>query len=250
MRLVSLCPSITQLLFDLGVGSNLVAITRFCIHPANAVKNIKKIGGTKDPKIEEIIALRPDLVFLNREENRKEDAELLQAAGLSCHSSMPVSLEDTQANLLDTGKVLGQKQRAQELVAAIQRARTEVADCARGQSFAYLIWRKPWMAISKNCYIHHLLAETGAVNVFAEESPTYFQMTCEQLAAAQPDRILLSSEPFPFKQKHIEELASKTGLPAKRFVLVDGELLSWHGCFTRQGLFHARDILTFGDDAS
>lgn len=242
MRLVSLCPSTTRLIFDLGRGGDLVGITKFCIHPAEAVAGIEKVGGTKDPKIERILALKPDLVLLNREENRREDWEALDQAGISCHLSFPRTVADCRALVADLGGLLHAEAKATQILSAIDDS-AERAQKAASQNpnvpFAYLIWRKPWMTVNSKTYISKLLSDAGGLNVFADAEQDYPAITAQQIAAAKPRMILLSSEPFPFKQKHIDELAAATGLPKAQIHLVDGELLSWHGSHTADGLDYA-----------
>ncbi len=242
MRLVSLCPSVTKLIFDLGRGSDLVGVTKYCVHPADACARIAKIGGTKDPDIEKILALDPDLAFLNQEENRRQDWETLERAGVACSVTYPVTLDETESAVLAIGEALDRAQAARSIAAGIRRSR-ERAQRSREAldhlSWAYLIWRKPWMAVNGDTYIHCLLSAAGGPNVFADMEPRYPEITAAQLGQANPSGVLLSSEPFPFKQKHLRELSRLSGLPAERFRVVDGELLSWHGAFTERGLDYA-----------
>ena len=246
MRLISLCPSITQLIFDFGLGSNLVGVTRFCIHPAQEVAAIEKMGGTKDPDTERITALKPDLILMNREENRREDWETLQKNGMTCHVSEPQTIGETIQTVLALGVTLGVEDKALAIADDIRDARKQVQEARNAlqhKTWAYLIWRKPWMTVNSATYIHHLLSETGATNVFADSDERYPAVSAAQLVDANPDFVFLSSEPFPFKEKHALELARETGLPRERFHLVNGELLSWHGCFTRDGLLYAAELI-------
>lgn len=238
MKLISLCPSITKLLVDLDLGQFLVGVTSYCIHPAAVVDAVEKVGGTKDPKRERIRELAPDWVFLNREENRLPDAQWLEAQGLRCHSSHPCSVDETMAFIDELGGLFDRRAQAAAKNAAIRaaRARLHAQTKGAGRRFAYLIWRKPWMTVNGTTYISNLVAESGAENVFAAADAPFPAFEAETLAGHDPDLVLLSSEPFPFKQKHIDELAGKTGLAPERFHLVDGELFSWHGAFTAEGL--------------
>jgi len=246
MRLVSLCPSTTELIFDLGMGDALVGITRFCIHPAEGVAGIQKVGGTKNPDIGNIVALRPDLVLLNEEENRREDWQALHEQAIACHLSCPRNAAEATELVADLGRVLGAEAAASRICGSIEAARQAVAadKPATPVRFAYLIWRNPLMTVNGSTYISALLGEAGGVNVFAEREPRYPEISAEDLAAAAPDRVLLSSEPFPFKDKHLTELAEATALPRDRFALVDGEQLSWHGSRTAIGLRYALTLLS------
>jgi ABC-type Fe3+-hydroxamate transport system substrate-binding protein len=246
MRIVSLCPSLTELVFDLGLGDRLVGITRFCVRPADGVKGIEHVGGTKNPKLGRIVDLEPDLVLMNEEENRVEDAEALEAAGLRVHASMPRSVEETAEMIRSIGSALDRRERAEKIAVDVEtRARElrEATSDARPVRYAYLIWRDPWMAAGPDTYVHGLLSLAGGVNVIPPGGERYPMVSARELAAADPDVVLLSSEPFPFSESHAEELADATGLPRVRFRLVDGELLSWHGSRTGEGIDYAGDVM-------
>lgn len=247
MRLVSLCPSMTDTLFQLGVGDQIVGATRFCVHPKGLVEVVEKVGGTKDPNIARIKELKPDMVFFNKEENRKEDWQAVLDANIACHQSHPVDVASTLEMLRDLGKVLEREEQAESLISSIEKGRETIhvqEDTACETSWAYLIWRKPWMTVSKTTYIHGLISEVTPNNVFGNLNQPYNTISAEQLAEASPEKILLSSEPFPFKTKHIQELSDLTGLPASRFMIVDGERLSWHGAMTAAGLAYALEIFS------
>ena len=246
MRIVSLCPSLTELVFDLGRGDDLVGITEYCIHPADGVAQVEKVGGTKTPAVERIVELAPDVILLNEEENRREDAERLVAAGLHCHVSLPKDALETAAMVRSIGAELERADEAERIARDIE-ARTERVrrDAAqRGPvRWAYLIWRKPWMSVSDDTFAAALLNQAGGVNVFADRTERYPEITTGELAAARPDRVLLCTEPFPFEEKHKDELAQATGLERERFVIADGEYLSWHGSRTPDGVDYAERVL-------
>ena len=246
MRLVSLCPSLTELAFELERGPDLVGITRFCVHPADGVAGIEQVGGTKDPDVERIRALAPDLVLMNREENRVEDAEALRAAGLRVHDSMPRTLAETAAMVRSIGDALGRSERgeaiARDIEARAERVRSRAATKPRVR-FAYLIWRKPWMSVNADTFAHALLELGGGTNVFGDRPVRYPEVTAESLSEAEPALVLLGSEPFPFEEKHGDELARLTGLARSRFALADGEYLSWHGSRTPAGIDYAAGLI-------
>lgn len=246
MRLVSLCPSITRLIYDLGAGDQLIGITKYCIDPPDLVAKIEKVGGTKDPKLDRILDLKPDLVLMNQEENRKEDHDLLVEAGVNCHVTFPQDVASTLSSVTETGAALGCEAAASKLNQQIQVAWDQAREKREARNhlrWAYLIWRKPWMAVAASNYVHALIEEVGGTNIFGSHAQTYPAIEAEDLAAANPHLVFLSSEPFPFKEKHRKELAEATGLPISRFVLVSGEMLSWHGCYTVQGLHLAQKLL-------
>jgi ABC-type Fe3+-hydroxamate transport system substrate-binding protein len=250
MRLVSLCPSLTELVFALDRGDWLVGRTKFCVQPRDLVEAVEKVGGTKNPKIARIVALNPDLVLMNEEENRREDADALRAAGLRCHTSMPRNTHESVETVRSVGAALGEAARADAIARDIERRRDRVTTEAAGTpliSFAYLIWRAPYMTVSGDTYISALLADAGGSNVFASRGDRYAVVTPDELRDAAPAVVLLPSEPFPFAARHLEELVERTGLPSERFRLADGELLSWHGPRTGIGLEYARSVLVGGE---
>jgi len=246
MRIVSLCPSVTELVFDLDRGSDLVGITTYCVHPADRVKEIETVGGTKDPDVERIIDLEPDIVLLNEEENRREDAERLERAGVHCHVSFPKVVEDTAAFVRDVGSRLGRTEKAEAIASDIEgrAARVRMTSSSLPEvSWAYLIWRKPWMSVNSDTFVDGLLRLAGGRNVFGHRSERYPIISAEDLAQADPDVVLAASEPFPFQAKHLDELASASGLSRERFMVVDGEYLSWHGSRTPDGIDYAEACL-------
>lgn len=246
MKIVSLCPSLTELIFDLGAGDSLVGRTKFCVHPVDRVEAVERVGGTKNPKVERIIELAPDLVLMNEEENRAEDARALEAAGLRVHASMPRTAADTAAMVRSIGMALHRSREAEPIAADIERR----ADRVRREAVRYppvryacLIWHNPIMTISDDTFIAGLLALPGGLNVFGTKGDRYPAITPDELHAADPLRVLLPNEPYPFQEKHVEELAGLSRLPRDRFRVVDGELLSWHGSRTPRGIDYAESVL-------
>ena len=249
MRLVSLCPSLTELVFDLDAADALVGRTKFCIHPADGVAAVEKVGGTKNPKIARIVELAPDLVLMNEEENRREDAEALREAGVAVHTSMPRNAGETAEMVRSIAGAIGRPAQGEVIAADIERRAARVAATAAPLSpvsFAYLIWRDPWMTVNADTFVDALLSLAGGRNVFATLAERYPVTTPEQLGDASPQLVLLSSEPFPFGARHADELAALSGLPRERFHLVDGELLSWHGSRTPRGIDYAESVIGAG----
>jgi ABC-type Fe3+-hydroxamate transport system substrate-binding protein len=246
VRIISLCPSLTELVFDLGLGQDLVGRTKFCVHPADRVGAVEKLGGTKNPKIDRIIELAPDVVLLNEEENRAEDADALAEAGIHCHVSFPRTVADTAMMVRDIGGELGARDAAEPIAVAIESTLRDVTSRARERApvrYAYLIWRDPWMTVSGDTFVAAMLGAAGGVNVFGETADRYPTVEPAAIAQAEPDVVLLSSEPFPFRDRHADELSEASGVPRDRFLLVDGELLSWHGSRTARGVAYAESVL-------
>ena len=224
-RIVSLVPSQTELLFDLGLRENVVGVTKFCIYPAEARTKATVIGGTKNFNFEKIAALKPDLIIGNKEENYQAGIEQLAAdypVWLSDISNLPEALDMIRR----VGLIAGAREKAAIMAAEIVAAFEALTINTTLVSAAYFIWRKPFMAAATGTFIDNMLHRAGFVNAFADYS-RYPEVSAEQLAAANPARILLSSEPYPFGNKHIAEF--REICPDAKVEIVDGELFSWYG---------------------
>ena len=232
-RIVSLVPSQTELLFDLGLGERVVGITKFCIYPAEARTKATIIGGTKNFDFKKIATLKPDLIIGNKEENYQAGIEQLSnkyPVWLSDISNLPEALDMIRR----VGFVAGAKEKAAALAAEIEASFAAIGAEATNEaavSVAYFIWRKPYMVAATGTFIDDLLRRAGFINVFSGLS-RYPEITTEQLAAAAPQRILLSSEPYPFGEKHLAEFQQLC--PAAKIEIVDGELFSWYGSRLRK----------------
>jgi ABC-type Fe3+-hydroxamate transport system substrate-binding protein len=224
MKIVSLVPSLTELVIDLGLSEKLSGRTRFCIHPERVIRNIPVIGGTKNPQIEKIISLSPDIIIANREENRREDIEQLGKKA-EIYLTDITSIEDALLTIHDLGNKLDADARASELIEKIHHELDQIPD-EKPLSAAYLIWRMPWMTAGNNTYIHSVLQRWKLENIFYHQS-RYPKTTLEEISVEEPDIILLSSEPFPFAEKHISEVQNVCN--DSRILLVDGEWFSWYG---------------------
>lgn len=234
-RIVSLCPSQTETLFDLGLGDRVVGTTRYCIHPQQKVESTIRVGGTKRVDLGVIRRLKPDLIIAEKEENPREMVEALSelAPVYVTNVENPASAFQMITRL---GALTGAEDRAEMLVREIQAEWSQLPLQERKIRIAYLIWRKPWMAAGPTTYIDALLEVTGFENVFgAREGAVstevavrrYPELTPEQLAQADPEVVLLSSEPYPFQERHLAELQAL--LPRARVLLTDGEPWSWYG---------------------
>ncbi|MEM9381136.1 MAG: helical backbone metal receptor [Planctomycetota bacterium] len=238
-RLVSLCPSLTETLFDLGAGDEVVGATKFCVHPAAGAEHVERVGGTKDPRVERIVALRPTLVLANEEENRLEDVEALRSAGVPVHTSLPRRVADVPPLIRELGDVLGRPGRAEELALAVEEAALRAHEAAAMRSprrVLVLIWRRPWMSANADTFLSDLLATAGGRNAVGDRPERYPTLDLEEVRALDPDLVLLPSEPFPFKDAHVNELVARTRIGRSRFLRCDGELLTWHGSRTAAGL--------------
>ncbi len=232
VRIVSLVPSITELLCDLGLSKELVGRTGFCIHPWETVRTIPKVGGTKDVQIDRVRALGPTHVVVNVDENLKEDAETLAEFVPNVVVTHPLEPRDNLALYRQMGDAFGREEEAERLCAEFEHA-YERATAARGdeQDVLYLIWRDPWMTVSSDTYISRTLALFGWHTVPAGADERYPTV---DLAECDVERVLLSSEPFHFKEEHVGEVEAL--VPGAAVSLIDGEMTSWYGSRAIAGL--------------
>lgn len=226
-RIVSVVPSQTELLCYLGLENQLLGITKFCVHPRAVFKKKEKVGGTKKLKIDRIKALEPDLIIANKEENTKEDILELKKY-FKVYISDILTLEDNHKMIRDLGTLTDTTKKAAELIDKIQYNFSAFKDKVKTPyaSVVYFIWKKPMMVVGGKNIINTMLKEAGLKNIFSglERYPAISE---NDLIEAKPKIILLSSEPFPFKEKHAKEF--QEFLPKAKYILVDGEMFSWYG---------------------
>lgn len=223
-RIISLVPSQTELLLFLGLDAEILGITKFCIHPADQVRGKAIVGGTKHLDMAVIHQLRPDLIIANKEENEQGQIDELTR-------SYPVWISDINdlatatAMITAVGALTGKVAEAEKLNADIGQLFERIIKPAVSLRTAYFIWRKPYMAAGQDTFINSLLELTGFTNVFNQKR--YPEIAVHNLIVADPEVVLLSSEPYPFKEKHLREFQAI--LPNARVILVDGEMFSWYG---------------------
>lgn len=220
-RIVSLVPSLTELVWWFGRGEALAGRTRFCTEPAELAAIVPAFGGTKNPKVEHIVALGPDLVLANKEENRREDVEALRAAGLEVLLTDPNTVDEAIAMILEVGERLGAEAKARVLVEEIREALDEGVPPEVRVFVA--IWKKPLMGLGGQTYGHDLLERVGATNVLGGQR-RYPEVTLETLGELAPDLVLLPDEPYPFKEA--DRAGFEAVAPAR---VVDGKMLWWYG---------------------
>jgi ABC-type Fe3+-hydroxamate transport system substrate-binding protein len=234
-RIVSLIPSTTELLCRLGLADALVGITVYCREPAELLRGKTRVGGEKDPDLDAIRALEPDLVIANVEENVREHVEALRGWGITVHVTYPRTAAEAIAMIRELGQMTETDARARalanELQARLDAVRALTARRAPARVF-YAIWREPYMTIGADTYIHDVLTVCGAANIFADARERYPAVTLDEVAARRPDVILLPDEPFRFRRAHLADFAPYADVPAVRdgrIHLVDGKPFSWHG---------------------
>ena len=233
MRVASLVPSATESLRALGVEP--IACTRFCEQP-----DLPTVGGTKDPDVDALVARRPDLVVVNDEENRREDADALVAAGLRLYSMSPRSVEDVGPAVAALARAVGVDVPA-PFDPAGWRAWIDGQRAPVSRRCAVLLWRRPWTTLRSDTYGSSLLALLGFENVFADMPDRYPTTTLEDLSARRPDVVLLPNEPYPFKARHVPPV--EAAAPGARVALVDGRDLFWWGTRTPAAIEHLRAAL-------
>ena len=243
-RIVSLVPSITELLFTLGLGGRVVGRTGFCIHPREAVRDVPKIGGTKNVKLDALRALNPTHVIVNVDENDLDTFKKIQKFVPHVIVTHPNAPADNIALYRILGQVFNAEEHAEQLVAELQRELDACMTTAwNPERVLYLIWKDPWMAVASDTYIARTLASVGW-NVVIEPggwsgAARYPVLSDFEAAARAVDRVLLSSEPFMFRQHHAAELRDLLNLPID---LIDGEMTSWYGSRAIRGLSYLRDF--------
>jgi ABC-type Fe3+-hydroxamate transport system substrate-binding protein len=257
-RIVSLVPSLTEALFAFGLGDRVVGITDYCLEPQPAVRSKPTIGGTKNPDVQAILRLAPDLVVANVEENRQEDVKFLQGQGMSVFISFPQTVSDAIATLRALAQVTGAEAPALPVVARVETAYQETKAASAGRRPACVfcpIWKNPWMTINRHTFIHDMLVTCGGTNIFAERerrfplaadlgrSPPlnparvegrdrrYPRVTLEEMAGLMPEVIVLPDEPYRFTAADKADFSRFSRVPAVRdgrIHVVDGKMVCWY----------------------
>jgi ABC-type Fe3+-hydroxamate transport system substrate-binding protein len=224
-RIISLVPSQTELLYDLGLDKETIGITRFCIHPENWFRTKTRIGGTKDVHIDKIKELQPDLVLANKEENIREQVEEIRKfcpVWTSDISKLKEALEMIRA----IGQLTGKSESANRMASDIEADLSDLSGLFTPLNAAYLIWKDPYMTVGGDTFINDMMRICGQNNVFSHKL-RYPEVTVAEIREVSPNVVLLSSEPYPFREKHIEGLERQ--LPGVKLWLADGEMFSWYG---------------------
>ncbi|HEU5393471.1 MAG TPA: cobalamin-binding protein [Candidatus Methylomirabilis sp.] len=241
-RVVSLIPSVTEICFALGAGDRVVGVTSFCTEPPAGVAEKVRVGGEKNPDLERIRRLRPDLVIANVEENRKPDVDALAESDIPVYVIYPRGVGEGITLLRTLGELLGVPAAGEAQAARVEAALEEVrrlrAGCAPLRVFCP-IWKNPWMACNRDTYVHDVLVTCGGENITAERPERYPRVTLEEVAAAAPEVILLPDEPFRFGPKHLPLFSVFPGMPAVRdgrLYCIDGKWISWYGPRMAEGL--------------
>jgi ABC-type Fe3+-hydroxamate transport system substrate-binding protein len=243
-RIVCLVPSITELLCNLGLAPQLVGRTGFCIHPWETVRTIPKVGGTKDVKLDRIRELAPTHVIVNIDENRRETADALREFVPNVVVTHPQDPRDNPPLYRQMGAVFGREAQAERLCAAFDEALDRAArPDLPPQDVLYLIWREPWMTVAPDTYISRTLALVNWRTLPPQTADRYPEIALEAFAG-RVQRVLLSSEPYHFHERHIAEVAEL--VPDVHVSLIDGEMTSWYGSRAIRGVQYLADYATRG----
>lgn len=239
-RIVSLVPSSSETVCSLGASDRLVGVTRYCSHPAAPLAHLPRVGGTKNPSRERVVALRPDLVIGNAEENRAEDLAWF-AERVPVLVQTPRTVAEARAAIVELAIALGRAAAADPLVAAIDAAMAAAAHRAAqttgpSRRVFYAIWRKPWMGVGADTYVHDVLRLAGAVNVCCDAPARYPRVDPAELVARGLDVVLLASEPWPFSADERDEIAVARVFGDATVLRCDGRDFCWHGAHSGPGL--------------
>lgn len=237
-RIISIVPSQSELLWDLGIRKELIGITKFCIHPKKMFSTTERVGGTKKLNIEKIRSLNPDIIIGNKEENEHTQILELQKE-FNVWMSDIYTLEDALKSIREIGILVNKENEANSIADNIDNSFRQLEK--KQKSVLYLIWRKPYMAAGKATFIGDILNKAGFHNVLTDEHSRYPELTLEKIRKLNPEFIFLSSEPYPFKEVHINEL--QKDLPHSKICLVDGELFSWYGTRLLQSVDYLNQLI-------
>ena len=253
-RIISLVPSITETVFTLGAGERVVGVTSYCTHPPDGVAGVTRVGGTKDPELDAIERLKPDLILVNDEENRHEDFTALEERGLPLYVTAPRTVAEGIRMIEQLGPLLGCQAQARALTRSLwqqyEESTTGLKEVERLRVFCP-IWRKPWMSFNRETYSDDMLWRCGGENIFRAKDERYFSLSLDDVVAADPHLVLLPSEPYPFAEKHFVHLTPLQETAAGRgghFYCIDGMALCWYGPRIAQGLTELSRLFAFVRD--
>jgi iron complex transport system substrate-binding protein len=246
MRIVSLVPSVTETLFALDLDDQIVAITTFCRFPEDKVIHKTKIGGTKNPEREKILELKPDVIILNEEENRKEDADFFRDQRIPIRITFPSTVVEASEMIKELGAEFHATMKAESICSQIDDAVRSIK-VPRVVSSLIFIWKRPYWTINKTTYVNSICETVGLKNVFTELKERYPQLTDDQIIEADPEAVLFPDEPYVFREKDVLEFQNQfphlKAVQEKKLIMLDGTYLTWHGVRTLKALHELPKIL-------
>lgn len=244
-RIVSLVPSLTELLFEFGLGPQVVGRTGWCVHPAPEARRVKSLGGPKRINMRKFAALEPTHAILNIDENPKEMCEAIARLGVRPIVTHPLAPEDNVPLYRLIGGVFGRANEAEALAERFLAARERLAQTAKtlpARRVLYLIWMNPWMTVSADTYIARVLAAANWRTIGHDPNRRYPTIEIDEKTIAETDLILFATEPFPFRERHLADFVGRYPGAAAKTRLVEGDLLSWYGCRAIAGLDYLRGL--------
>ena len=249
-RIVSLVPSITETCFMLGAGDSVVGVSEYCTHPPEGVAVKEKIGGVKNPDIEKIIELAPDLVLANKEENHKKHIERLDNEGIPVFMTYPKTVKQGLRMVRDIALMTDTVAQAEKTLLPIEEVYRDISRLADGEERTSVfcpIWKDPYMTISGDTYIHDVLWSAGGSNIFASKSDRYPKVRIEEVIEAAPEVILLPDEPYEFREEDLPDFLKHPEIPAvenDRIHFIDGKITAWFGPRIGEGLVVVCNLLS------
>ena len=242
-RIISLVPSLTHTLAEMGVADRIVGRTSFCTEPKDVVSAIPDVGGPKNINIEKVIYLKPDLVLADMEENSEDDVKALMKAGLFTAAFLPKKVEDVPGILERIATLLQGDNRASRVITnvtnAIKDAQNEPLPLIPSLS---LIWKGPYMSFAPNTYIGSILKLSGFMNIFQKMGERYFKVDLEEIAHNNIEAIILPTEPYPFTPEELDEISLRLNVPLSRSFIIKGDLLTWYGATTADAIETLRQL--------
>lgn len=246
MKIVSLVPSVTETLFALGLDDQIVAITTFCRFPEVKVIHKTKIGGTKNPDRQKILELKPDIIILNEEENRKEDAIFFRDHGIPLRITFPSNVPEASEIVKELGKDFHATAKAESICNQIKEALENIR-VPRSIATLIFIWKRPYWTVNRSTYVHSICEVVGLKNVFADLKERYPQLEHQQIMEAEPEAVLFPDEPYMFRQKDVLEFQNQfpelKAVQQNKLIMIDGTYLTWHGVRTLKALHELPIIL-------
>jgi iron complex transport system substrate-binding protein len=248
-RIISLVPSVTETLFALELDEQIVAITTFCRFPEDKVIHKTKIGGTKNPDRQKILELKPDVIILNEEENRKEDADFFRGQGIPLRITFPSTVIEASQIVKELGKEFHATVQADAISNQINEA-LENIQVPRCVATLIFIWKRPYWTVNKSTYVHSICETVGLRNVFAELKDRYPRLSEDQIIEANPEAVLFPDEPYVFREKDVLEFQNQfpelKAVQQRKLIMLDGTYLTWHGVRTLKALRELPLILKQG----
>ena len=244
-RIVSLVPSITELLFDLGLDPFVAGRTTFCVHPREAVDSVPRVGGTKTVRLDRLHDLAPTHVIVNVDENRKEDVDVIESFAPHVIVTHPLAPDDNPGLYRLLGSIFGTEEAAGRLAAAFAGERAALNEAAARlppRRVLYLIWKEPWMTVSRDTYISRTLALVNWETAAHDPGVRYPEVALDEALFSGVDLVLLSSEPYPFKPEHAALVRAAPGGAGMPIALIDAEMVSWYGSRAIPGLRYLADF--------